>query len=94
MKNIPAIGATDGTPFDEKTIYQRWYEPASGFYWLVAEYDETEDLAFGFANLACDMNAEWGLIPMNEIRGIGAMRDTSWQPMTFHDAKIVIAAKQ
>jgi len=84
---IPRLRETDGIPFDDKIIHQRWTEPQTGFYWLIAEYDPKDDLAFGYANLACDVDAEWGLIPIAEIKGIGAVMDESWKPVPFAEAR-------
>ncbi len=85
--NIPKLGETDGTSFDEKIIHQMWFEPQSHFWWLIAEYDPEDDIAFGFANLDSDMNAEWGHIPISEIRGIGAVQDDKWKPVKFPEGK-------
>jgi len=85
-RRIPRLGETDGVPFDSKTVYQRWTEPQTGFYWLIAEYDPRDDTAFGYANLADDDNAEWGYIQMSEIRRIGAVMDRSWRPVPFAEA--------
>ena len=50
-KSIPKLYETDGTPFDNKIIYQKWTIPGIGFYWLIAEIDEKGEAAFGYANL-------------------------------------------
>lgn len=79
---IPKLDETDGIQFDRKIIHQRWFEPESGFYWLIAEYDG-RDTMFGYANLACDIDAEWGYISVSEIRSIGARTDDAWKPVPF-----------
>jgi hypothetical protein len=50
----------DKASLTKKLIYQKWEIPQIGFYWLIAELDKKENLAFGYANLNDDMFAEWG----------------------------------
>lgn len=82
---IPKIGDTDGTPFDEKTIHQVWIQPQVGFYWLIAELDGDE--AFGYANLNCEIDAEWGYISIKEIKEIDAKLLVEIEGMNFAAAK-------
>jgi len=86
-EQIPRIGHTEGIPTDQKTIHQRWYIPQIGFYWLIAEIDPEERLAFGYANLNNENNAEWGDISLAELEETGAKIDEEWTPKKFSKAK-------
>ena len=86
-EDIPRIGHTEDIQLDQKTIHQRWHIPQIGFYWLIAEIDPEEDLAFGYANLNDDYNAEWGYISLAELKKTGAKIDESWTLKTFSKAK-------
>lgn len=72
---------------EEKIIYQRYRIEKIGFYWLVAELDPKENIAFGFANLNDDQMAEWGYIDIPELLSNGALLDVDWEPCRFFDAK-------
>ena len=62
----------------------------------IFEYNEEEDLAFGYANLGDDDNSEWGYIPISELRKVKVQGwcevdyDAHWTPIKAKDiAKIV-----
>lgn len=84
-KSIPKLYETDGTPFDDKIIHQKWSIPNIGFYWLIAEIDKDE--AFGYANLNDNDMSEWGYIDISDIKSNGAVLDDSFTPKKFSDAK-------
>ena len=58
-----------------------------GFYWLIAELDPRQSVAFGYANLNDDELAEWGYIDIREIVESGATLDESWKPCPFEAAR-------
>lgn len=73
LHNIPRLYATEDVPVLEKTIYIHYSIPASQlpFDWWIAELDQEEGLAFGYACLHGDTdNAEWGYISLTELEGI------------------------
>jgi hypothetical protein len=84
---IPKLYETDGTPFEKKIIHQKWDLKKVNFYWLIAELDRKENLAFGYANLNDDLFAEWGYISIEEIMDNGANLDRNWNPCTFEEAQ-------
>lgn len=88
--DIPALYETDGVPFDRKIIHQKYDIKPIGFYWLIAELDKKENLAFGYANLNDDINAEWGYISITELLDNGAVKDRNWRPVSFADAQKMI----
>jgi len=65
---IPKLYETENTGFNDKIIYQKWGIKQIGFYWLIAEYDEKQELAFGYANLNNNQNAEWGTFQSRNSR--------------------------
>jgi hypothetical protein len=78
--------ATEGTPLEEKTIFQKYEINSVGFYWLIAELDPKERLAFGYANLNNDDFAEWGYISIDELLENGAELDEEWKPCQYKEA--------
>lgn len=83
--NIPRLYETQDTPAEEKIIYRKYEVAALGFFWLIAELDERQGLAFGYANLNDDEMAEWGYISLAELTSIGARLVTNWTPQPFRD---------
>ena len=86
-EKIPELYATENIPFEKKLIYQRYQMKDIGFYWLIAELDRKNDLAFGYANLNDDELAEWGYISVSELIDNGGELDRDWKPCTYRDAK-------
>lgn len=85
-ETIPKLYETERVPFDKKMIYQRYEIKEIGFYWLIAELDEKEKLAFGYANLNDDFCAEWGYISIGELLENGAKLDEEWKVCTYKEA--------
>lgn len=83
---IPGLYETEDTPLEEKTIFQRYELKSVGFYWLIAELDTKERLAFGYANLNNDDFAEWGYISIDELLENGAELDEEWKPCIYTEA--------
>lgn len=84
--SIPELYATENIPFEKKTIHQRYQIRDIGFYWLIAELDEKQNLGFGYANLNNDVFAEWGYISIDELVENGAKFDNTWKPCTYVEA--------
>lgn len=85
-QKIPRLYETEKVPFEKKTIYQRYEIKELDFYWLIAELDEKENLAFGYANLNDDVCAEWGYIYIKELLENGAKLDKEWKRCTYKEA--------
>lgn len=84
MSKIPKLYSQEKADTEDIIIYQRWIHPlASGFYWLIAEYDPIGQIAFGYANLNDDQNAEWGYIYLPEIIEGGALMEKGFEPKKF-----------
>jgi len=85
-EKIPKLYATENVSLEKKIIYQRYQIKEIGFYWLIAELDKNENLAFGYANLNDDQFAEWGYIGIDELLENGAELDREWKPCTYREA--------
>jgi hypothetical protein len=70
---IPKLYETEGVPCKDKLIHEVWVHGPSQFYWLIAEMGD-DGLAFGYANLNDDQNAEWGYIDTNELKSVRATK--------------------
>ena len=93
-ENVPKLYETENVPLEKKMIHQRYHIKTIGFYWLVAELDPKENLAFGYANLNDEQMSEWGLISISELMSNGAVLDKDWKPCTFSEAMKQIAEEQ
>lgn len=91
---IPMLYESESVPLEEKIIHRRYQIKKIGFYWLIAEIDPKDNLAFGYANLNDDQMSEWGYIDISELLSNGALLDTDWKPCTFSQAMRRIAEEK
>ncbi len=84
---IPKLYETEDIPAEKKIIYQKWEIPQIGFYWLIAELDQKENLAYGYANLNDDTFAEWGYISLDKLIQNKVTKCHSWKPCSFEEAR-------
>jgi len=85
--DIPQLYETEDTPAEKKIIHQKWEISEIGFYWLIAELDQKENIAYGYANLNDDQFAEWGYISIDELIENNALFCQDWEPCTFEEAQ-------
>jgi hypothetical protein len=85
--DVPKLYETEDVPTEKKIIYQKWEISQIGFYWLIAELDRKENLAYGYANLNDDLFAEWGYISIEELIENNASFCQDWKPCTFEEAQ-------
>ena len=78
--SVPALYATEQVPLQEKLVYEHWFFAPCNFHWLIAEVDTEKKLAFGWAFLNDEQNAEWGYISLAELESIGATKDEGFKP--------------
>jgi len=91
LENLPGLYETEDTPFDEKVIYAVYTIPyLKNFYWLLAEYDPEEKIAFGYACLGDELMAEWGYIYMPEVESVDAKHINHFKPLPFPEAKKMV----
>ena len=86
-EDVPQLYETEDIPAEKKVIYQKWEIPEIGFYWLIAELDRIENIAYGYANLNDDLFAEWGYISIDELIENNASFCPDWEPCTFEEAQ-------
>lgn len=98
QEQIPALYSTENIPAESKMIYQRYHfagpiirngamYDSRGFNWLLAELERKENLAYGWASLNDEQNAEWGYMHLPEVESTGATNDKNWLPLYFPEAK-------
>ena len=69
LAKIPRLYETERVPLKEKEIYLHFFIGTCD--WYVAEYDEEENLFWGYAILNGDLEmAEWGYIGFEELKRI------------------------
>ena len=78
--SVPVLYATEETALQEKLVCEHWVFPPCNFHWLIAELDEKQKLAFGWAFLNDEQNAEWGYISLAELESVGAFKETGFKP--------------
>ena len=93
MSMVPVLYSQENKEIDDILIHQVWVLPFVNFTWLISEYDPNDKIAFGFANLNDDQNAEWGYIHLPEIIEAGAFPLPGFSPMRFRDIMNRIESK-
>lgn len=89
MRKIPAMGATESTPAEDKIIGAHYFCASAD--WYIAELDPETGQAFGYARLATyPEGAEWGYIDLAELeaarlRPFVVERDMYWSPCKFSE---------
>ena len=82
---LPSMAEADKVDGEEQVVVQHWMLPRVNFHWWMVAFDpETRDF-LGYANLNDDSNAEWGLIPEDELVENCASVDNTWIPKKFKD---------
>ena len=93
LKALPPLGTNAEKEFHEVKVPLKLFNAMGGQSWFITEYDPEEELAFGFANLGDDQNAELGYISIRELKAIKSVhwmleRDRYWEPKTTLDKVI------
>ncbi|MCF8568158.1 DUF2958 domain-containing protein [Alicyclobacillus tolerans] len=89
----PPLYGTEETPVENKLITTKFFAPACGFTWYVAEYEAQEDgnvLFFGYVDNATDpWCSEWGYFTLHELESLRwngipqVERDLHFSPIQF-----------
>lgn len=86
---IPKLYEQDNGNMKDVVVYAHYFAPISNFDWFVFEYDSTDKLFFGFANLNNEDFAELGYFSLEEFEslnksnGFGFVeREINFQPKT------------
>ena len=79
---------TDGLDKTKIKVPLKLFNPRGIGTWYIWEYDPSEELGFGYANLGDDEMAEMGYISVKELKevnlpyGMKIERDINWDPNT------------
>ena len=68
LNKLSRYGINNETPLEDVVIHGHFFA-APAFDWYVSEFDG-KDTFFGFVNLNCPMNAEWGSFTLTELRDL------------------------
>lgn len=74
LARIPALGATEATPCDEKVLHLHYFQGSAD--WYVAELDPETWRAFGWARITPG-GGEWGYFDLAELA-------TAWLRLHVH----------
>lgn len=92
-KRLPAIGATDGTPLENKTVVVKFFKGA--FTWYVFEGAPLDEAGrdyefFGYVDGHC---GEMGYFHLSQLESVKAERDMYFDPKPFHEVKDELFAR-
>ena len=69
LAKIPKLYETEKVPLKGKLVYLHFF--IGGCDWYITEFDEEEDLFWGYAILNSDYEmAEWGYVSFDELKSI------------------------
>jgi len=71
LRALPPLYSSESTPLKEKVIHMHFF--IGGCDWYATEYEQQDQLFFGFAILNNDLEmAEWGYFSLPELASIKA----------------------
>ena len=95
LSKLPKLYETEKTR--DKLIFLRFF--ISGTDWFISEYDQENELFFGFTILNSDyQNAEWGYISFKElkelkVRFLEVDRDLYWDVKKASEVEQIVKAR-
>lgn len=81
FREVGVQGMTNTDPL----IIAKFFNPVGPGTWYATEYDENDEIFFGYVSIFGDWNDEWGSFSLAELQefkglfGIGIERDLYWQ---------------
>lgn len=72
-------------------IVAKFFNPAWAGTWYAAEYDEENQIFFGYVSIFNDYNDEWGSFALSDLTefrgrfGLGIERDIHFEPQRFSE---------
>jgi len=86
FSQMPELYETDGVPMGDKTLYVKFFTPASNWTWYGAEFSPEDRVFFGYVE---GLENEWGYFSLNELESLGAgcERDVHFTPCKFKDLR-------
>jgi len=97
LRTLPPLYSSESTPLKEKVIHMHFF--IGGCDWYATEYDQQDQLFFGFAILNNDLEmAEWGYFSLKELAELKASfvevdRDLYWNPMQAQNVEKICEAQ-
>ena len=87
---LPKLYSTEKIKSEDKVVKMHFF--MGGADWYIVEYDPTDRIFFGYANLGDPEMAEWGTISYDELlqlkQGfVQVDRDLHWTPKKFKDIR-------
>ena len=88
MKNLPALGSTDGQG-DQAVVQVKFFTPWTNWTWYATEYDPETRTFFGLVD---GFEKEYGYFSLDELEavkgpfGLKIERDRGFQGVTLHEA--------
>lgn len=98
LAKLPKLYETEKVPVQDKIIVMHFF--IFGTDWYIVEYDSENEIFFGFVILQEDyFNAEWGYIPLSELKeiniaGIEVDRDIIWKPRKAKEVDKILKAQR
>lgn len=91
QQKMPALRETEGLPDTERKVVAHWFSVWTGWDWFGIEYDEEDQIVYGFVSGFANEFGEFSLTQfeeMNRSRGFAIVeRDIAWKPITVAELK-------
>jgi hypothetical protein len=69
MSKVPALGATEDVPFEEKKFHLHYFAGGAAN-WYIAEVDQTTGRAFGLMDPSGRGRGSWGYVDLRELEAV------------------------
>ena len=69
MKKVPALGATEDVPFEEKKFHLHYFAGGAAN-WYIAEVDPSTGRAFGLMDPSGRGHGSWGYVDLRELEAV------------------------
>lgn len=76
---------------EDPIVVCKFFNPTGAGTWFATEYDENEQIFFGYASIFHDYNDEWGSFSLSELEdykgrlGLGIERDLHFKSAKFSE---------
>lgn len=64
------VGSQEEVPVEEKICIAKFFNPIGRGYWFATEYDEQNELFFGYVSIFGDHCDEWGYFSLKELEDL------------------------
>lgn len=84
-KQLPAYGATENIPLQDKIAVCKFFTPMSNWTWYAIEYDPEERIFFGYV---CGIEKELGDFSLDEFEDLNHFSRKIERDMSFEPTKL------